>query len=309
MTASSMEVFLITASYLTIGVILRRIPQVNSETGNVLNSFVIHVSLPAVVLLKIPELSFSSDLLTPALLPWVMLGVSSAAVLCLSKLFAWQRQVTGSLLLLVPLGNTSFLGIPMVKAFFGDGGVPYAVLYDQLGSFLALATYGSIIIAAYGEASAPTLKQAAKKIITFPPFIALLGAFAFRPLQYPAIAVSMLQALGATLVPVVMIAVGFQLTLCLSKESRAPLIAGLVLKLAVAPAFALVLCRALGLEGEAVRVSIFEAGMPPMVSAGALAMLAGLSPSLTASLVGLGILLSFATLPLLHFILGYFIAY
>jgi hypothetical protein len=36
-----------------------------------------------------------------------------------------------------------------------------------------------------------------------------------------------------------------------------------------------------------------------MVSAGAVAIMANLSPTLTAALVGAGILLSFATLPLL----------
>ncbi len=48
------------------------------------------------------------------------------------------------------------------------------------------------------------------------------------------------------------------------------------------------------------QVSIFEAGMPPMVSAGVLAILANLSPALTAALVGIGIVLSFATLPILY---------
>jgi hypothetical protein len=40
-----------------------------------------------------------------------------------------------------------------------------------------------------------------------------------------------------------------------------------------------------------------------MVSAGALAILAGLSPALTAALVGLGIILSFVTLPILFYLL------
>jgi predicted permease len=96
-----------------------------------------------------------------------------------------------------------------------------------------------------------------------------------------------------------MIAVGFQLTLRLDKNALSPLGIGLSIKLIIAPLTALLLCRILGLEGEPVQVSIFEAGMPPMVSAGALAILARLSPTLTAGLVGLGIILSFLTLPLL----------
>jgi hypothetical protein len=192
----------------------------------------------------------------------------------------------------------------MVNAFFGAGAISYAVIYDQLGSFLALATYGTVVIAVYGGARGrPTWPEVGKKIIFFPPFISLFLAVAWKSVAYPPLVMTILSALAATLVPVVMIAVGFQLTIRISREALAPLGFGLGLKLVAAPLAALGLCRLLALDGEAVRVSIFEAGMPPMVSAGALAILAGLSPALTAALVGLGIILSFVTLPLLYYLL------
>ena len=296
-----MENFVIIITFLLIGMALKRIPVFPDETGNVLNLFVIYISLPALVLLKLPELVFSKNLLVPALMPWGMLLFSSALILILSRLFKWERATTGCLLLLIPLGNTSFLGIPMVKAFFGDNAIPYALLYDQLGSFLALATYGSLILALYGTGkSKPTLESVVKKIISFPPFIALVLAFIIKAFPYPPIAVSLLKILASTLVPLVMIAVGFQLTLRLSRKVTSQLFIGLSIKLIAAPMAALFLCTIAGLEGEAVQVSIFEAGMPPMVSAGALAILANLSPALAAALVGIGIILSFATLPMLY---------
>lgn len=296
-----MENFVVTIACLLIGMLVRRIPAFHEQTGNVLNLFVIYISLPALVLLKIPDLVFSENVLVPALMPWVMLALSCAAILLLSKILRWERATTGCLLLLIPLGNTSFLGIPMVKAFFGEQAIPYAVLYDQLGSFLALATYGSIVLALYGTGEiSPSLVGVFKKIATFPPFIALILAFLLRGVSYPAAAVSLLKILAATLVPLVMIAVGFQLQLRLSKEVTSQLCIGLSLKLIAAPLAALFLCKIAGLEGEAVQVSIFESGMPPMVSAGALAILANLKPQLTAALVGIGIALSFLTLPFLY---------
>ena len=299
-----MENFIITMTYLLIGVLIKRLPRFPLETGNVLNMFVIYVSLPAVVLLKIPGLTFSRELLVPTLMPWAMLLLSALTVLILARLLGWSRSITGCLLLLVPMGNTSFLGIPMVKAFFGEPAISYALLYDQLGSFLALATYGSVVIAIYGGAAGrPTLGDVVLKIVTFPPFIALVLAFLIRSIAYPPVVAGILKSLAGTLVPVVMIAVGYQLTLKISRESHGPLAIGLVLKLVAAPLVALGICRFLGLEGEAANVSIFEAGMPPMVSAGALAILAGLAPGLTAALVGLGIILSFVTLPVLYYLL------
>ena len=297
-----MENFIITITYLLIGMGLRRIPDFYKETGLVLNLFVIYISLPALVLLKVPELVFSGSLLVPAVMPWAMLLLSSAAILSLSKFLRWDRPTTGCLLLLVPLGNTSFLGIPMVKAFFGEQAILYAVLYDQLGSFLALATYGSLIIALYGTGKGrPTIRMVVRKIISFPPFIALLLAIILKVAPYPPIAVTLLKGLASTLVPIVMIAVGFQLTLRLNRAVTVQMGIGLGIKLIVAPVVALLLCKLAGVAGgEVAQVSIFEAGMPPMVSAGALAILADLSPPLTAALVGIGIVLSFATLPILY---------
>jgi predicted permease len=296
-----MENFVITIAYLLLGLVLKRLRAFPEQTGTVLNLFVIYVSLPALVLLKVPELAFSRELLVPMAMPWLMLLLSALAVLALARLCRWDRPATGCLLLLVPLGNTSFLGIPMVRAFFGEGAIPYAVLYDQLGSFLALATYGALILALYGSAGArPTLAGVVKKIAVFPPFLALLLALLLRQVAYPEVLLGLLKSLAATLVPVVMIAVGYQLTLRLNREVLGQMGLGLAIKLVAAPLVALMLCRALGLDGEAVRVSIFEAGMPPMVSAGALAILADLSPPLTGALVGVGIILCFATLPLLY---------
>ena len=130
--------------------------------------------------------------------------------------------------------------------------------------------------------------------------IALVLALALKAFPYPPLAESLLTTLSATLVPLVMIAVGFQLTLQLDRRAVSQLSIGLSIKLIIAPITALLVCKAVGLEGEAVQVSIFEAGMPPMVSACALAILANLSPALTAALVGIGIVLSFATLPVLY---------
>lgn len=295
-----MENFLLTISYLLLGMGLRRVPQFPKETATVLNLFIIYLSLPALVLLMVPSLQFSTELLVPVLMPWVMLGCAAVLVLVAAKLAHWDRSITGALLLLVPLGNTSFLGIPMVRAFFGEAGLPFAVLYDQLGSFLALATYGTVVIATHGKGESPSLRQTALRIVTFPPFICLLAAATLlRGITYPAPIHTLFASLAATLVPIVMIAVGFQLTLRLDQKVLAPLGFGIITKLIISPAIALALCAFFGSDNLPARVAVFEAGMPPMVSAGALAVIAGLSPQLSAALVGLGIIASFATLPLL----------
>lgn len=295
-----MENYLVLIILFFAGYGLRHLSVFPRDTASSLNLFIIYVSLPALVLYQVPRLVISSDALVPVLMPWAMLAISALAVYALSRAFGWDRKVQGSLLLVVPLGNTSFLGIPMVTSFFGPDRVPYALLYDQFGSFLALTTYGTYVLALFGAGARPSLGEMARKVATFPPFIALAAALVTRSITYPPLLESALKTIAASLVPVVMVAIGFQLRLVIPRQYMAPLGIGLALKLLAAPVAAIALCRLLGLEGIAAGVSVFEAGMPPMVTAGALAILGGLATDLTAAMIGYGIVLSFITLPLLH---------
>ena len=298
-----MENLIIIFVLLLLGMLLSRLQIFPQNASQILNLFIIYVSLPALILLQVPRLTFSKELLVPVLLPWAMVVVSALLVMLASRLLKWQRSTTGALLLMVPLGNTSFFGIPMVQAFWGTESIPYAVLYDQFGSFLALITYGSIILAIYSGSEKPTPAAILKRICRFPPFIALVLGLLSMSVPYPAVLETVLQGIGASLVPVVMVAIGLQIKLKLPPGSWTPFSVGLAIKLVAAPLIAAGLCFALNQHSLAAKVSVFEAGMPPMVTAGALALIAGLAPELTAALVGLGLMVSFLTLPALFQIL------
>ncbi|WP_404409842.1 AEC family transporter [Pseudidiomarina marina] len=295
--------FIFIAGYVVIGLLLQRSRQFPQNTGQILNAYVIYVALPAVVLQKIPSLTFGQELLYPALMPWLLLAVTVPVLLGLSKWLNWSRMTTGAMLIVVPLGNTSFVGFPMVEAFFGPEGIPYALLYDQLGSFFILSIYATIIAAIYShesgsEAKRPSAGAIALRIAKFPPFVALVIALLLRGIEYPQVMSQFIDSLAITLVPVIMVAVGFQLKFRLPQEDRGPLYWALGLKLIATPIIALAVLYGFGLEQLAVQVTIMEAAMPAMISAGALAIMAGLAPTLSAAIVGYGVLLCFITLPL-----------
>ncbi|MFN6972432.1 MAG: AEC family transporter [Rheinheimera sp.] len=300
-----MDNFFLILLYLSIGVLARRIPKFTDDTPVVLNAFVLYIALPALILQKIPSLTFSTALLIPAVVPWILLLIVVATVLLLSRIFGWSRDITAALLIVLPLGNTSFLGFPMIEAFFGGDHLPYALIYDQVGSFVALATYSTILAAAYSpSAEKATLKSISLKILTFPPFLALILALLLRNVSYPTLFQALIDNLAQTLVPLIMVAVGFTLRFSLGEERLSPLLSGIAIKLLLMPLLVYAGCYALGLEGKAVTVSVFEAAMPPMISAGAIAIMAGLAPRMVANLVGFGLLLSFITLPIWYWILS-----
>jgi predicted permease len=300
-----MENIILIIICLAIGLGLQHIKEIPRNLAESLNIFVIYVSVPALVLLKVPELNFSGDLLIPIIMPWLMLALAVVLILVLAKVFNWSRDVVGVLLLVIPLGNTSFLGFPLVKSFFGESALPYAVLYDQLGSFLALAIYGSIILAIYSNKEEKlSFVSVSKTVLKFPPFISFIVALIFSQYLTSSNVSTLLSPLAATLVPVIMVAVGFNLRFRLTKQEISPLIFGLSIKLLIMPLVAFLIIQTLGMNTLPAIVSVFEAGMAPMITAGALAVMAGLSPRLSAAMVGYGLLISLVTLPILYHLLS-----
>ncbi len=297
-----MENFILIFICLVLGVLLQQCKVFTENSYQTLNLYVIWVALPALILSQVPKLTFSTDLFVLLWVPWIVaiLGIFLALAAC--KFFSWSSEVKAVLLLTLPLGNTSFLGLPMIEAFFGTEMVSYGIIYDQFGSFLLLSTYGSLILALYSTQK-QSIAGVTKRVFTFPPFLALLLALIFaRQLQQPDLA-GCFRMIGASLVPVVMLAIGMQLKMKLAPGQTLAFFYTMGVKLLVIPFIILLVCHLMGLTSNASRIAVFEAGMPPMVTAGAMAMSAGLAPRLAAALVGWGILFSFASLSFLSIFL------
>jgi predicted permease len=180
-----MENFILIGFFVGLGMLFRRIEAFPEQTAQALNMFALYVALPAVILLKVPQLTFSGDMIVPAVVPWGMLALSALLVHVVGNALRWTRETIGVLLLVVPIGNTSFMGVPMVNAFFGEQGIPYLIIYDQIGTMMIFAIYGSIILALYGRKGEVKLFQVAKRAILFPPTMAMLAGLLLRFWVYP----------------------------------------------------------------------------------------------------------------------------
>ncbi|MFA7404866.1 MAG: AEC family transporter [Pelobacteraceae bacterium] len=285
------------------GIGLRRTGRFPAATPAALNGFIIHISLPALTVLHIHNLSLDSSLLLTAGMAWLLFGCAWLVFGLAGKLFSLDRETTGALILVAGLGNTSFVGLPMIEAYFGKEFLGIGIIADQLGSFMVLSTLGILAAALYSSGNV-TPRQMARKILLFPPFQALVLALLLRPVAFPEWSIEILQKLGSTLTPLALVSVGFQLQFGGMRQELGPLISGLAYKLLLGPALIFLLyISILGATGTVIRVTIFEAAMAPMITAGIIAIDHNLRPQLVGMLVGIGIPLSFLTLHAWHLFL------
>lgn len=247
------------------------------------------------ILLQIPNLEFNASAYIPISVAWMVMTFSAVLVYFTAKYFQFSKEITGSLMLVTVLTNSSFVGIPLISAYFGATALPYIIVYDQLGTFLALATYGTIVAAYYSAKSEVNLKIITSKILLFPPFLTLVIAMFLTDVKFIPFVDQVLHLASETIVPFALIAVGLQMQFKLPKEELKPFVVSLSIKLIIAPLFAILICYIFSWEGLVAQVSIMEAGMAPMITAAAMASFIGLAPRLSNAIVGYGILISFAT--------------
>lgn len=277
------------------GYLARRLGTFPEEASDAFNRFVIYLCVPAVILRVVPDLTLRWELVTLVVVPWTLAAVAFALVRGLRHLLRFDRQTETALFVCTALGNTSFLGFPLCSALLGPDSLPLAAVYDQMGSFLLLCGLLPLVLARASGATAPSLVVLVRRVLSFPPFIALVVAL--LPLPRPAWFLSVLSDIGACLVPTAMFAVGLRLRVTPPKQ-KAAFVSGLGIKLAIMPLCAYLLAHLLGAPPRILQVAVVESAMPAMISAGAMVMAAGLAVELTAALVGWGIVLAILVVPL-----------
>lgn len=287
-----------------LGVALRKSGRLPEATPAALNGFIIHVALPALTLHHLRKLPIDAGLAFPVAMAWILFAFGVAYFFAAHRVLGWSRATTGALILTGALGNTSFVGLPMIECFFGRAHLGVGILIDQLGTYVVLSTVG-LLVAAMLSAGALSVRSVLRRIGTFPPFIAVLIAVASAPLALPDWLDGSFARLGDTLAPLALVSVGFQLRLGALRERWRPLTVGLAYKLVVGPiAVLLVFASLTDLDDPVIRITIFEAAMAPMIGGAVVAIENKLDPELVTHMVGIGIPLSFVTLSVWSLALG-----
>jgi predicted permease len=84
-----------------------------------LNTCIIYVAFPALILSRLHGPHLRPDLLLSVMMPWLMFLMGAALFWTVARYLDLPPNTTGALMQTGGLGNTSFVGLPIIEALSG----------------------------------------------------------------------------------------------------------------------------------------------------------------------------------------------
>jgi predicted permease len=280
------------ALYLAFGYLFKIFIKDNSKE---LVDFVIYFSLPAMVFVKIYPLTLDLKILNLICMFNTIILANLLLAFGVGKLFKLDKKTLATFMIVATFGNTSFIGFSYIDAFYGQDFVVYALIYDLFGSFLLVVSLGVFIIN-WGSGESVKIKTVFKSVLFFPPIVMFFITVLAKFLPIPNFMMNTAQTIGATLVPLAMIAIGMKLEIKNIFYKFKITSLALFLKMIAMPIIVMILFSVFyTLNDTWSKVTILEVAMPPMTTAVILAIKGGLDERLAINALVIGVIASLAT--------------
>jgi predicted permease len=265
-----------------------------------INAWILYLALPAVTLKYIPLIQWKTQLILPVVSP-VLVWLGAWLMARLAALW-WQMpgNIKGALTLTGGLSNTSFLGF--IAVYYSEKDISIAIICDQ-AAFILLSTVGVITAVRYGQKGQTNSWFFIKRLLCFPTFIACVAAFVLPHFINLSAADLLFDKIGSTTGPLALFSIGLQLDFKKWRSGFKYLSVGVLYKLMIAPALVSIMALLFKQRGIIAEISIFEAAMPTLASAGVMADEYNVEPELANMVVGITTILSFITMCLWWYVL------
>ncbi|TQR60857.1 AEC family transporter [Campylobacter troglodytis] len=240
---------------------------------------------------------------------YILIGLCSSLLaglisVVLGKLFGFSRATLVSMFLLSSFGNTLFIGVPIIEGLYEDPQlISNVIFYDALATTLPMALFAPFVLSLASQQK-PSLLTNIKKVLSFPPFVALILGLLCKLVSLPEFILEPIRLFGGAATPTALFAIGLGLGFNAIKTSYKSTFIVVSSKMLLTPFIFIALIALCGLEfSPSAVVAIFESSMPTMSLAVAMVMKAKLDSNLAVSVIAFGVLFAFISMPLLVFIL------
>lgn len=299
--------FIMIAFCIAAGMLLRRTNLIHSEAHKGINTWILYFALPAVSFKYIPKIVWSSALLFPVFSAILVWAGSWLFMELYCKRKNYKQRSRSSLELAAGYSNTSFIGFPLIIAYFGEAQLPIAIICDQT-TFILLSTAGIInaLKANVHEGEAIDVRFMLRKLISFPPLIGCTAALLLSQFVDLSVAEPFFDKLVATVGPLALFSIGLQLKFDGWRQQVSQISTAMTYKLILAPLLVCIFALLLGVKGSVARISIFEAAMPTLVTSGIIAEQYHLNTKLVNLVIGFSIVAGLLTTLFWYFVIRIF---
>lgn len=136
---------------IVIGAIFSRTKVYHENWIEVLNKYALWIGFPALVIFSLMKLDLAEKSYTTFIfLNSVFILASMALVFPIARIFKLSVQTKRTLFLILPFGNVSYLGIPVLFNAYGETILPEAAIISAIYVFWLL-TLAILLIEIYGE--------------------------------------------------------------------------------------------------------------------------------------------------------------
>lgn len=286
------------------GILFRKSKSLPKDAHKGINAWIIYIALPAVSFKYLPHIAWTKDLLFPAFAPVCIWLFGWLFITIYSRITNISKATSGGLKLTSSLSNTSFVGFPLIVAYFSEKELAIAIICDQV-TFTLLSTIGIIVAIRSSQNQKLSPKLVLKKVLTFPPLIGCVLALSVPHFIDVSALDPLFDKLAGTVGPLALFSIGLQLKFGGWFGELKHISFALLYKLILAPLVVLLVALVLNMSGTITKITIFEMAMPTLLTAGVVADQYNLNPKLSNLVVGIGILLSFITTGLWWLVLNY----
>lgn len=288
-----------------VGYLLRRVGFWGVSEGAVFSKTVLYVTLPCFILLALAGAKLTSEaflILIIFIAGSLVCGIISFLI---ARFLKMPKPSAGVFILASSVGNTGFLGYPVILGVFGNKGLPWAAIIDQFGMALPLNTLGIAVASYYGN---PVNKEnRALTLLKSPPFIASLIALFLIGRQVPDVLRPLWRSMelfrDAT-VPLIMLFLGISLRPSSLNRKWVPIVIASILKLFLQPVIIYALALRVGLSSLPFQVLVMQACMPTALMTVVFSENYQLDLEVATGIVFLTTLASMFTIPLMSQVLS-----
>ncbi|WP_323736971.1 AEC family transporter [Methanosphaera sp. ISO3-F5] len=293
---NSIEVILVPTFMIIVGVLLKYFNILDDDHSSLLSKIVLNISLPALIFINISSSRIEGQMI---LLPLISFGLSFICMLIAyfySKLRGYSKIKTWTLIILLSMMNTAFIGYPIVLGVFGNEGLTYAIFYDMAVAIL-FVIFGIILSTIFGG----NKKEVIHNGLTFVPLWAIIFGLIFNifniPLGY--VLKNSLTYLGNSAIPLIMLSLGLTISFKDFKSYLSDVVFVSFSRLLIAPIILYTLLAGTGFSGLMLQVSVLQSAMPTAMNSLVLAITYDLDVELVSAVVFITTIISLLTLPVI----------